>query len=269
MLSSANIKALPRQEGEPWLDEALWRGEACVCLIPDEGDIWEEVWEKDDGSQWITMNYHDRIRDMQIIGVVYGGPSDCLIIPFYAKLSDTHSYTSLTDSCSFTIRDNHVLEESKEALREFFVEPDPDWDTPDWRNGLLIQDHIYQESLNELRSGLRLLTLLIPLLAGLSCCIGCFSGYLSIRGRMKEFAVMRCLGMKRRKIFSLVFGEQAAPVLLGALVGSVLGVMIDGSLIWLTIARGWAIALALLMGSAVACLRVTRVNVMKLMKVED
>ena len=98
---------------------------------------------------------------------------------------------------------------------------------------------------------------------------GFLSGYLSARRRIKEFAVMRCLGMKRGQIFRWTFEEYAIPTAAGWLLG--LGFVIPASL---SVGAGplvqaLLLLLVFLLGTAIAIVRITGVNVMRLMKVEE
>ena len=92
---------------------------------------------------------------------------------------------------------------------------------------------------------------------------------MTTRSRRKEFAVMRCLGMNQRKIFSIVFFEQVVLALTGGAAGVGIGWFVDRAMEPLALAKAGIVVLVFLIGAAIAVLRVTQVNVMKLMKVED
>ena len=85
---------------------------------------------------------------------------------------------------------------------------------------------------------------------------------------MKEYAVMRCLGMGRCRIFFLVFEELLLLTLIGSGLGFLAGSLLDGGLTVEGIRIGLLVAGALVAGAFIAALRVTAVNTMKLMKVE-
>ena len=95
------------------------------------------------------------------------------------------------------------------------------------------------------------------------------AAYLTTRGRVREFAVMRCLGLKRGRIFHQVFGGQALLAVVGAAAGGIAGLLLEGSYSGSAIAKAGLILGVFLTGAAVASWNVTRVNVMKLMKVEE
>ena len=80
---------------------------------------------------------------------------------------------------------------------------------------------------------------------------------------------MRSLGMKRGRVFLMVFEEYVLLTAAGAVLGGLAGVLLEGglsggALVWAgaSLAVFWA-------GAAVAVESMTRVNVMKLMKTEE
>ena len=75
-----------------------------------------------------------------------------------------------------------------------------------------------------------LLRLLLPILTAVCGGIGFFAGHLSVRGRRREFAVMRRLGLRRRTVVGLTAAEFAAPTLFGLLAGLAGGSLWDGGL---------------------------------------
>ena len=135
--------------------------------------------------------------------------------------------------------------------------------------GVLVHDETYQRSIAELQANLSVLRLLLPLLLVICGCIGFFASFLATRGRTREFAVMRCLGMRRSKIFGLVTAELAVLALAGSLLGVIGGILTEGEIQASTLRNAALMAGIFLLGSAVAALRITNINVMKLMKAED
>ncbi len=61
---------------------------------------------------------------LRIIGTVANGPSNEIYCPYFMSWSEGVSVAFLTDSCSFDIRNNQKLEESKSYIYEWFVRPD-------------------------------------------------------------------------------------------------------------------------------------------------
>ena len=135
--------------------------------------------------------------------------------------------------------------------------------------GVVVQDETYTASMEEFQANLAMLRLLLPVLTVLCGGIGFFGGYLATRGRLTEFAVMRCLGMKRQRVFGLVFGEQLLLAVLGTVLGGTAGCLLEGALAAGAMGRAGLVLAAFLAGGAVAAVRVTRVNLMKLLKAAE
>ena len=173
------------------------------------------------------------------------------------------------ESCSFDILDNAQLELCKAAIYETFVEPRLSNVSDGLSYGVLIQDETYQNTLEELGSNLSMLRLMLPVWTVLCGGIGFLAAYLATRGRVREFAVMRCLGLKQRSIFAQVFGEQVLLAIVGAAVGGIAGFLLDRSVFGEALAKAGLLLGIFLGGAAVASWNVTRVNVMKLMKMEE
>lgn len=250
---------------EGW-EESVLKSRERVCLVGDNAS----TVVASDGACHITVELaHWEPVDLTVIGTVTGGPEGVIYVPFYIEFAQGISDAFSVDSCSFDIRDNTHLEESKAELYKTFIQPNLSQQPDGLQYGLLVQDETYLHSLEEMESNLTMLQLLLPVLMVLTCGIGFFSGYLATRGRRKEFAVMRCLGMNSRKIFAIVFGEQAILALLGGVAGLTLGIVLEGGATGAALARAGIMTAVFLIGAAIAVLHVTRVNTMELMKVED
>ena len=183
--------------------------------------------------------------------------------------SEGVSVAFLTDSCSFDIRNNQKLEESKSYIYEWFVRPDLSNQMDGLTFGVLIHDETYQKNIEEIQANLSMLHLLLPVLIIVCGGIGFFASFLATRGRTKEFAVMRCLGMKQCKIFGLVMRELSILAFTGAFFGIAGGILLEGEIQTSALLHAALMTDIFLLGSAVAALRITSINVMNLMKVED
>ena len=243
-------------------DESILATDQRVCLIPEEE---AELWPDGEVSVVRADGYAQKLT---IIGTVTNGPGSVYYTPLNMSWDDEVTVITYIESCSFHIRDNMKLEESKQALYEVFVKPKLSNDLADGY-GLIVQDEAYLATLDEIRSNLSMLRILLPVLMVLVGCIGFFASYMTTRSRRKEFAVMRCLGMNQRKIFSIVFFEQVVLALTGGAAGVGIGWFVDRAMEPLALAKAGIVVLVFLIGAAIAVIRVTQVNVMKLMKVED
>ena len=262
-LSAVEGASIQLQEG--W-EETVFRTDQRVCLVP-EG---LEARPGPDGALYVTAAAEDGMPvDLQVIGTVSGGPGDVIWCPFYVQRQEGLSEAFLVESCSFDIGDNARLDECKAAIFETFVEPKLSNTGGSITYGVLVQDETYLATMEEFQANLSLLRILLPVLIALCGGISFFAAYLTTRGRVREFAVMRSLGMKRGRVFLLVFEEYVLLTAAGAVLGGLAGVLLEGglsggALVWAgaSLAVFWA-------GAAVAVGSMTRVNVMKLMKTEE
>ena len=245
--------------------EAAFQTNSRVCIIPSG----LETQIGADGQTYITIIMNDMPIKLQVIGTVFGSAGNVIWCPFYLQQQEGISEAFRVESCSFDISDNARLEECKTAIYETFIVPGLSHVSDGLSYGVFIPDETYQSTLAELRSNLSILRLLLPILIVLCGCMGFLAAYLTTRGRVREFAVMRCLGLKRNNIFGQVFKEQAILAIMGATAGGIAGFLLEGSYSGEAIAKAGLILVIFLGGAAAASWNVTRVNVMKLMKVEE
>ncbi len=266
ILSIDSDPALHQVEGavvtfaEGWTEAAL-RGKEQVCLV--SSDLQTQ------GDSITISESEEQKIDLHIIGTVAGGPGNTIYCPYFMPYTQGESVAFMTQSCSFDIRDNARLEETKEELYQWFVEPKFSNQMDGLTFGVLVQDEIYQKTLSEIRDNLAMLRLMQPMLFVLCGGIGFFASYLATRGRTKEFAVMRCIGMSRGRVFGLVMAELVVLALFGAVLGTAAGFLVEGKILLRALTRAALITGIFVLGSAIAAVRITGVNVMKLMKVED
>lgn len=239
-------------------DETILRSESDVCLIP------EHMVQEGEGT--LTVNSGTNWKTLTVIGTVSDSTANSIWVPFYFKWEDDLSSAFLVQSCSFTIRSNAHLEEAKSDIFTWFSRPSVSNGADAEPFGVLVQDQTYRESLDKLENSLELLRLLLPLLAVLGSLISFLATYAMTRGRQKEFAVMRCLGLRQRKIFSIVLLEQLILILIGGSAGLCFGLLLSATT---QAARICGVLLLYLLGSSTAALNITRINVIKLMKMEE
>ena len=254
-------------------DEGAFQTEELVCLL--SGTF--QTRTGDDGAEYITVAYSgyeqgQRLMELRVVGHVTDGPAQVIYCPFYQPMrSDNTSEAFLVDTCSFTIRDNTRLEESKQAIYdlELFGQPKLSNQENGLERGVLVQDEIFNKTVGEIRANLATLHKLLPILLILCTLISFFAGFLATRGRMKEFAVMRCMGMSKWRIFLLVVGELFLLSAVGGVIGFAAGWIAEGTLDLRSVYSAASMIGVLLLGAAAAAVRITGINPMKLMKVED
>ena len=259
----SNLNGAKIQLYEGW-EETVFSTDALVCLVTPEVTV-----EERSGKKYVILQESFGAEaEAEVIGTVTGGPQGVIYAPYYTVLDPENKIGLRIESCSFDIRDNANMEESQRVIYQSFVEPSlNNLDKPNLY-GVLIDDAIYQQNIRDYHANLATLELLLPVLVGVCCFIGFFVSYLTTKGRIKEYAVMRCLGMSRFTVFLLVFEELLLLTLLGGGLGFVGGTQLDGGLTMAAARVGGIVVGALLLGAIAAAIRVTSINAMKLMKVE-
>ncbi len=203
---------------------------------------------------------------LQIVGRVYGG-GKLVVCPFDAQLVPGSSEAFLLDRCSFTISDARLLDEAKAAFAEYFIEPGI-WNADDpLTAGLLIQDGEFSAAAAELEAHVRLLGRLRIVLLLLSGCLGLLIGFLMNRRGLREFAVMRCLGLKRGIVLLAVALEQILPMIPGIGIGVIVSLTLlrDGT----GLPDGAFQMLLYLGGSLICAALLTQATPIRLMKTEE
>ena len=266
ILSIPSDKTLERQgvsvEFFDGWDEDVLKTNKLVCLIPEKiaavcGET-ISIQPSAAGSQ-----------ELKIIGIVHGIDGDVLYCPLDMLWSDVTDVVYNIESCSFSIRDNSQLDKAKEEIYKIFCEPSLLAKKDGLTFGVIVNDEIYLETLDKLESNISMLKILLPVLLLLCCCIGFFTSFLSTKGRIKEFAVMRCIGLSRRKVFASVFEEFVYLSVIGGIIGFAAGFIFEPALQLSTILKALLVILIYLAGASISVLRICNVNVINLMKEGD
>lgn len=264
-LSAINGGAVHFYDG--WSEECLMGSEQ-VCLVTE--DLLEEAQADGSGEVYVTLVRKGGTEVMlKVIGTVAGQMSQRIYCPFYTDLQNGDSEAFPLASCSFTIRNNQLLKESKQNLYEYFAHPAPLASNSYTTAGLLVHDEIFLSSMEEFENNLSLLRIILPVLVIITGGAGFLSAYLTNRGRQKEFAVMRCIGIKRLSVFLQVFLEQSFLAVCGCGVGMILGLLFGENIFLSTLGLVAVLLAVCLLGAAGAAWQISSVNVMKLMKVEE
>lgn len=244
--------------------EADLAGTRAICLVSAAMPIERAS----DGNQYLTVQSNDETAfRLQVAGIVSGGAPEAVYVPLFMQ-PEGAELPFTADSCSFAVRDNARLDEARAALYEVFCLPRQGGGA-DGGFGLLIQDEIYLASKTELEEGLSLLRLLLPLLLAGMGAIGFWGASLAAHSRKQEFAVLRCMGVRRRAIFAQVLAEQLVLALPGLALALVLGWLLGGGVPAPALATAAGILAVFLLGAALAAAKISSVNTMFLMKTED
>lgn len=211
----AEVHFLPGYSEEFFRDTSRY-----YCLLP--WSIYELVQEGLISAELLLNGYGEPVTmecEFEIIGYYLGGGGD--IYCNWQVAQDIFASSlepDYADSLSFILKDNHKLEEFKAVANQYFVRTgsEPSAIT---LHSLVIQDQQLNATIFSLDRNIRLMQILLPLLNLMAIGIGFFVGYIYIRNRKQEFAVMASLGTGKKRVFSLVFLEQALLGLTGIALG--------------------------------------------------
>lgn len=202
-------------------DETVFAGTEKVCVVSDA--LAEKI-EVKNGAEVLHIVTRDGLdTELTVVGHVSGLSDKIAYCPYFAQMKPGYAFAYTMDSFSFLIKDNSRLEETKEQLYDYFIQPELSRQEDSTVCGLLVQDEVYLATLKELKSNLALLRFLQPILLVMTALIAFLTGYLVNRRRLREFAVMRCIGQKRSGVFLQTLLEQGILVFVGNLLGLAAG----------------------------------------------
>lgn len=253
---AAELSYVQWQEG--W-DSSLFGGSEPVCLAPRGAGL--ELGEtvvfplKKDSTETLKLT---------VVGLYgsYGG----MLQRFYCPLAPLRE-ACLSAGLSFNysgldlvFTDLENLETFKAAMLEQGLHTG--------EAKLRIDDTLMQQTTGQLKQQISLLQALLPVLLMLTAAIGFGLSFLLLRGRKKEAAILRSLGMRRHWVFVTLLAESSLQALTGSLLGTLAALLFAGShvLHWAGIA---ALLVSYLIGGAVAVWKLAGVNVFTVMTARE
>ena len=248
--------------------EDIFQTEQAVCIVP--GTMLSELTVNGDGGRQISVTLEGKTATMTVAGAYYGGISSAVYCPFdYLPeflVKDEYIYT---DSLSFYVSDNRTLEKFKEEAEKYFSEPSITAEDKPMYYAITVYDELFNKTVAGIKENIAVLRLLLPVLYIIAAGIGLLASFLYIRGRVREFAVMRSLGLSRIRVTGLISFEQ---LIIGT-VGTVLGISVcyaffSGAAIRNAI-NGLLFTLCYLAGALAAVLWITNVNVLRLLNSDE
>ena len=146
--------------------------------------------------------------EFRVVGYYAGRGAD-ILIPFGTALalSQELSCRLSCDSISFLASDNQNLTGISQAASRVFSSVDP---LADDASGyaLTILDEQYRSTVAVLEQNIRRAAYLVPVLVILGFGIGFLISFLSTRNENRTYALMRTMGMGRKKLFHSILREQ-------------------------------------------------------------
>lgn len=168
-------------------------------------------------------------------------------------------------SCCFTLHSAYDLEDFREYLaQEEYNQPGSMGSN---RVTVVLNDHIFTQTVQALNRYITLGQILFPVLFILMGVLGFVVSWLMVNGRRMEFAIMRGLGASKKQVFGSFFLEQMGLCLIGSIMSGLCIFIWSGQImVWLAAA---VFALCYLAGCALAVRTVGRTNIFALLTQGD
>lgn len=210
----------------PGYDESLFQGGENACIIPekllldypDTANTLELTLQGTDGVSYMYT--------MTIAGVYYGGKGNAAYCSWARLVGiwDQMGTREQADAIRATLRDNDELETFRAVAGEWFSEPDRNASQTSWEGlALDINDTQLRQASQSLRNSLRVNQISALLIFAFSVAAGFLVGFLTVRARKREIALMRTMGTPNGKIYLGMVLEQMLCIVLGVAVGGAYG----------------------------------------------
>lgn len=258
--------------------ESVFAGEDAVCLVPQTMGV---LTDGKTGKSYIELDFKyfgkepatEYSCELEVAGTYLGCVGDSIYCPYaickqvYTKLGEYMSVQAIRA----TLRSNDDLEELRTVSKRWFAEPNPlgektpvddEWGYGYYPYALDINDDLLLRSSAALQNSIttnRICTLLILFL---SAAVGFLIGFLMVRSRKKEIALMRTLGTHNRSIYLCFILEQMLCFILGIVLGGAYN-------LWHPIDRLVGLAVIYFVGLSVGLLVLLRKNLLITIKEDE
>ena len=178
---------------------------------------------------------------------------------------ETYSPTGSFPTSRFTLRSAYDLEAFRDYLaQEGYNQPGS---TEGNRVTVVLNDHIFTQTVQALNRYITLGQILFPVLFVLMGVLGFVVSWLMVNGRRMEFAIMRGMGASKGRVFGSFFLEQMGLCLIGCILSGMALTFWSGQpMVWLA-AAGFAVCY--LLGCAAAVWTVGKTKIFALLTQAD
>lgn len=267
------------QEG---YSEAIFPGNEMLCLVPY--DLLSLV---DQETQTLTMDfsytiYHGITEEkwevceyqctFLVAGAYLGGDGMSVYCPYPSieTIYDGLCKELKIDSIRATLVDNDLLDEFRNISASWFAEPNPLGEKTAWGTygyeyypyALSIDDTLLVKTAAALENSIAINQICTFIVFVLSAAAGFMIGFLMVRSRKKEIALMRTMGTPNRSVYFGFALEQMLCVTLGIALGGAYN-------LWQPAARLVILAATYFVGLTVALLIFLRKNLLTTIKEDE
>ncbi len=223
-------------------DESCLTGDEAICVIPDS---FLAIHDLPDDTQHITCTFtrieHPLAIDAEpiiytheqtftIAGTYISRDTDRIYCPYPIVVAAYRGVSQevALDSVSATLSNNDLLDELRTAITAWFAVPTATGEGVEWKSmmgytsypyALDINDNILERTTTTLENSLLVNNICTILIFVIAACAGFFLGFLIIRQRGKEIALMRTMGTPNPAIYTGFVVEQMLSITLGAFIG--------------------------------------------------
>ena len=217
-----------------WLegyDESILQTEESVCLVPEAWkDMQQIVLHKE--NVYYQNNKPIELRSeraLTVVGYYIDKGNTRLYCPydFAVRIMAEVQDAILIDEVCGILQDNSSLPELKEMASQWFAEPNPTGEQTPWGRfdykyylyALDIDDTMLENISSRMKNSIRVNTFASAIVFVLSAGAGFLTGFLVIRSRKREIALMRTMGASPVSIFAEFFLEQLLCITAGIALG--------------------------------------------------
>ena len=211
-------------------DGNIFSGDKNVCIIPTE--LEKKLQESSQSLDFVPLHLdagHQYETDydgtLSVIGVYEAKDNRIIYCPWetYGNILASMNRALTADSLYATLSDNRKLSQMQETASKYFAEPDPNNAgldmVGDFYLALDINDSQLSQAKTNLENSITVNRIAAVLIFVLTAVAGAFIGFLMIRNRKKEIALMRTMGTPSSRIYMSFVIEQMVFVVLGSIVG--------------------------------------------------
>lgn len=255
-------------------DESCLRGLEYVLIVPEllkeQTEITldfqgREVTGERTDSYFYTMTFR--------VAGYYTDPGNSTLYSSMSAIEDIYvkEYASKPiERLGAILNDNYQLEALRETAASWFAEPNPMGEQTPWGRfdfdyylyALDIDDTMLKSLESDMKNSLRMNRLSAALVFILSAGAGFLTGFLVIRSRKREIALMRTMGQSHGAIYLELALEQLACIALGILIGG-------GYTLWQPAGKLCLFGGIYFAGLTAALLVFLRINLLSVMKEDE
>ena len=215
-------------------DESILVTDQPVCLVPESMQDMQQVELQFQHTYSVSEHQTSTKtvnRTFQVIGYYVDQGNTTLYCP-YGTMTELHAELGASkevEEVCAVLKDNNSLPQLRQAAAEWFAEPNPSGEKTPWGRfdneyylyALDIDDYMLRSLESNMKSSMQLNQLASAVVFILSAGAGFLTGFLVIRARKREIALMRTLGASHGAIFLELALEQTMCVLAGIFLGGI------------------------------------------------